>query len=196
MRSGIADSQADQRASPAFTGHRICVRPGDATAHANRALALARRAAQLERERWTDQALEVWESTVDACSAALMLDATLPEARNNRAVARGERARILDRLGRTAEAAEERAAALAELDQAILFEPRCAVSWLNRGILRSAPAASADPSRAGDAARDPLHAAGDALHAARGDLARALELSSDARLRSRVEEAIASIDRE
>jgi serine/threonine-protein kinase len=166
---GIAGAVADL--DTALAAH-----PGDATAHAHRGVVLARRAAQLAREGWQDQAVEVWESAVEACSAALLLEDTLLEARNNRAVARAERARLLDRLGRRPEAAGERSAALADLDRALAAEPDCALCLFNRGLVRRACAGE------------------EQLRGARADLARALELAPDERMRRLVEEELARDD--
>jgi serine/threonine-protein kinase len=149
--------------------------PSDATAHANRGLTLARRAAQLLREGWPDPALEVWGSAADACRSALVLEAELLEARNNLGIARSERARLLDRLGRPAEARAERLGAIGDLDLVVGAAPSDPIGWLNRGMVRA---------RAGE---DGGGAAG-----SRADLARARELAGEPRIQSAVEGVIAA----
>ena len=144
--------------------------PSDATGHANRGLVLARRAAQLALEGWPAQAVEVWGSAADACRAALLLDGELIQARNNLGVALGERARILGTQGRVVEAARDRAQAIAELDRVVLSDPASPFGWLNRGVVRRRA------NREGSEGE--------------GDLARALELASDARMRSVVDAVI------
>ena len=150
----------------ADVGPALRANPGDATANANRGLVLARRAAQLALEGFGSQAIEVWESSADASKAALVLDGGLVEARNNLGVALAERARILEAQGRQAEAAVERGKSIAELDLVIRAEPEGALGWLNRGVVRKRTAGGPQ-----------------SVEAARSDLARALELASDDRLR-------------
>jgi tetratricopeptide (TPR) repeat protein len=165
---GIEGALADLR--PALRAD-----PSDATGHANRGLVLARRAAQLASGGWPGQAIEVWGSAAEACRAALVLEGDLLEARNNLGVVLSERARILGEQGRAVEAARDRTQAVTELDRVILSDPRSPLGWLNRGVVRRR-----------------TNRGQEEIEGARSDLARALELAGEPRMRSVVEAAIAA----
>jgi tetratricopeptide (TPR) repeat protein/predicted Ser/Thr protein kinase len=143
--------------------------PSNASAHAARA-EVAMRRAQADRDdpAKLGSAIEDYDDAIREYSQALALAPTLDGARNNRAVARLERAALLDRRGDHAGAAESRAAALADLDEAITRAPRFGLARLNRAIARRVIAA-ADPTLDADE-RAAFGAA------ARADLAAMLEL--------------------
>lgn len=109
--------------------------PDNALAFGHRALAHARRAVDLSAQSRFTEALDAWDDAIADDTSAVMIDENLVGARNNRSVARIERARILGKLDRHEDAWRELRRARDDLDAVVAAAPRFGLAWLNRALV-------------------------------------------------------------